>query len=140
MNLAIKITLASAGMFLLTGMIGGVIKYQRIMASPDHKASAYVDLAHRAALLYSFSALVMAELLRFSPFSVSVQLLITGVPLFNFAVSIAQYFRLGFTGKTTSQFSDRNLITTWGMVFLIVGEIGGVGAIVLGFIITQFFS
>lgn len=66
------------------------------------------------------------------------QLAITGVPLFFFAVAIAQYFWLGLAGKTTNQFSERNFSTTWGMLLLIVGELGGVGAIVWGFIQTQF--
>ena len=66
--------------------------------------------------------------------------LITGVPLFFFAVAIAQYYRLGLEGKVTNQFKERNFNTTWGMLLLIVGELGGVGAIVWGFISTQFSS
>lgn len=140
MNLAIKITLAAAGLFLFVGMIGGILKYRGIMSSPSHRAHPYIDIAHRAALMYSFAALVMAELLRSNPWPVSVQLVITGVPLFFFAVAIAQYFRLGLGGQVTNQFRERNFNTTWGMALLIVGELGGVGAIVWGFLSTQFAS
>ena len=137
MNIAVKLTLAASGIFLFVGMAGGVLKYHGIMTSRNHRAHPYIDIAHRASLLYSFAALVMAALLYFSPYSEPVQLVITGVPLFFFAVAIAQYYRLGLEGKVTNQFKERNFTTTWGMLLLIVGELGGVGAIVWGFIATQ---
>jgi len=137
MNLAIKLTLAASGIFLIVGMIGGILKYLSIMNSPQHKASMYIDVAHRAAFLYSFAALVMAELLKFSPYSERFQIVISGVPLFFFAISIAQYFILGLQNKTQSQFTERRITTTWGMIPLIIGEVGGVGAIVWGFISAQ---
>lgn len=138
MNSAMKITLAASGLFLFVGLIGGVLKYHGIMTRASHRAHPYIDIAHRASLLYSFAALVMAALLNFSPYSDPVQLVITGVPLFFFAMAIAQYFRLGIQGQVTNQFKARNFNTTWGMWLLIVGEVGGVGAIVWGFISTQF--
>ncbi len=137
MNLAVKLTLAASGIFLLAGLVGGILKYRGIMASANRRAHPYIDIAHRSSLLYSFAALVMAALLYFSPYSLEVQLVITGVPLFFFAVAIAQYFRLGLEGKVTNQFKERNFNTTWGMWLLIVGELGGVAAIVWGFISTQ---
>lgn len=138
MNFAIKLTLAASGIFLIVGMIGGILKYLSIMNSPQHKAPMYIDMAHRASFLYSFAALVMSELLKYSPYSDRVQLVISGVPLFFFALSIGQYFILGLQNETQSQFTERNFTTTWGMIPLIIGELGGVGAIVWGFISTQF--
>jgi len=138
MNIAVKLTLAASGIFLFVGLIGGILKYRGIMTSPNRQAHPYIDIAHRASLLYSFAALVMAELLSFSPYPVEVQLVITGVPLFFFSVAIAQYYLLGFEGRVTNQFEERNFSTTWGMWLLIVGELGGVGAILWGFISTQF--
>jgi hypothetical protein len=139
-NLAVKVTLAASGIFLFVGLVGGILKYRGIMTSPNHRAHPYIDIAHRAALLYSFAALVMAALLNFSPYSDSVQLIITGVPLFFFSVAITQYFWLGLAGKVTNQFKERNFGTTWGMALLIIGELGGIGAIVWGFLYTQFLS
>jgi hypothetical protein len=136
-NLAIKMTLAASGIFLLVGMIGGILKYLGIMKSPEHRAPAYIDVFHRAALMYSFTALIMAELLRFSPYSERVQLVISGVPLLFFVISIGEYFILGLENKITNQFKEKNFNTTWGMLILIIGELGGVGAIVWGFISTQ---
>jgi hypothetical protein len=138
MNIAIQITLAAAGIFLFVGLIGGVMKYHGIMTSENHRAPVYIDVAHRASLMYSFAALVMAELLKYSPYSVAVQCVITAVPLFFFATAVAQYFKLGIENKVRNQFKQRNFVTTWGMLLLIVGEVGGVGAIVWGFIDTQF--
>lgn len=137
MSPAVKLTLAASGIFLLVGLVGGILKYRGIMTSANRRAHPYIDIAHRSSLLYSFAALVMAALLYFSPYSLEVQLVITGVPLFFFAVAIAQYFRLGLQGKVTNQFKERNFNTTWGMWLLIAGEIGGVAAIVWGFISTQ---
>jgi hypothetical protein len=62
---------------------------------------------------------------------------ISCVPLFFFAVTIAQYARLGFENNTENQFAERNFTTTWGMYLLIIGEIGGVALILWGFVETQ---
>ena len=137
MNIAIKISLLASGLFLLAGMLLGVLKYRRIMTSDVHRAPVYVDIAHRASLLYSFASLVIAKLLEYSPFPTSIQICIAAVPLFYFAVTIIEYTVLGLRNRTENQFSERNFITTWGMYMLIVGEIGGLSAILWGFISTQ---
>jgi hypothetical protein len=135
MSSVIKLCLACSGIFLLLGMIAGVVKYRQIMKSPVNKASAYINIAHSASFLYSFAALVMAELLKFSPYSLTVQ----GIPLFCFALSTGQYLRLGLENKTDNQFKERNLINTFGMELIIAGEIGGVSLIIWGFFKTQIF-
>lgn len=140
MNLAVKITLLASGIFLLVGMIAGVLKYAGMMKSAQLRAPIYIDIAHRAALLYSFAALVMAALLYFSPYSLTFQLVITGGPLFFFALSIAQYLKLGIENRDSSQFSERNFSNTWGMLLLVIAEIGGMGFILWGFISTQFIA
>jgi hypothetical protein len=137
MNAAIKLSLLASGLFLLAGMLLGVLKYRRIMTSPSHRAPVYVDIAHRASFLYSFASLVIARLLEYSPFPLGVQVLIAAIPLFYFAVTIVQYTALGLRNQTENQFSRRNFITTWGMYMLIAGEIGGLSAILWGFISTQ---
>ena len=137
MNLAVRLTLAAAGLFLFVGLIGGVLKYRGMTSGPGHRAHPYIDIAHRASLLYSFAALVMAELLRYSPYPEAVQLAITGVPLFFFAAAVGRYYRLGLAGEVSNQFAERTFATTWGMWLLIAGELGGVGAIVWGFVSTQ---
>ena len=140
MSLAVKISLLAAGLFLLAGMLIGIVKYRRIMTSAEHQAPVYIDIAHRAAFMYSFAALVIAQLVQHSPFSTTIQLVAVGVPLFYFAVTIGEYFVLGLRDKTDNQFSERNFITTWGMYGLIAGEIGGLALIIWGFMQTQVFS
>jgi hypothetical protein len=137
MNLAIKLSLAASGAFLLAGMLLGVVKYRRIMTSAAHRAPVYVDVAHRAALLYSFASLVIARLLEFSPYSERVQLAAAGVPLIFFALTITGYATHGFRDDTENLFAERNFITTWFMYALIAGEIGGTVVVLWGFVSTQ---
>lgn len=138
MALAIKISILFSGLFLLTGMLTGVWKYTKIMASPEHKAPAYVDIAHRAALLYSFASLVIAKLVEFSPFGDTVQVVIVAFPLVYFALTVIGYIKEGYLNRTENMFTERNFVTTTFMYSLIVGEIGGIALLVGGFIHTQF--
>ncbi|HEX8181070.1 MAG TPA: hypothetical protein VF525_16100 [Pyrinomonadaceae bacterium] len=140
MNLAGKLSLAAAGVFLLTGMLLGIVKYRRIMASPVHRAPVYIDIAHRASFFYSFAALVIARLLEYSPYAPAVQLFAALVPLLFFALTITGYAMHGFKDDTENMFSARNFTTTWFMYLLIAGEVGGMGIILWGFITTQFMS
>jgi hypothetical protein len=137
MTPAIKISLAASGLFLLTGLLSGVLKYRRIMTSPNHRAPVYVDIAHRSSLLYSFAALVIARLLEYSPLSQTLQLWAACVPLLLFALTIAGYISHGLKDDTNNIFSERNFTTTWFMYLLILGEVGGVGLIFGGFLYTQ---
>ncbi len=117
MNPAIKISLLASGLFLLVGMLIGIVKFQRMLNSDDHMAPAYIDIAHRAAFLYSFAMLVIAKLLEYSPYSVNVH---------------------GMRNKTDNLFRERNFSTTWYVYMLTVGEISGLSVIIWGFISTQF--
>lgn len=137
MTPAIKLSLLASGLFLLSGMLTGVMKYRRTMQSLDHRAPVYIDIAHRASLLYSFAALVMAKLLEYSPYSERVQILAAALPLAFFAITIVGYFVFGLLNTTDNIFQKRGFITTWYMYALIAGEIGGFAVILWGFISTQ---
>lgn len=134
---AAKLCLIASGVFLLAGLWLGVWKYWHIMTSVEHRAPVYVSVAHRAALLYSFAALVMMKLVEFSPYSEAVQLAATSIPIFFFATAIASYVWHGVRGDTDNQFEHRNFVTTWGMALLIVGEIGGVSVLVWGLLANE---
>lgn len=134
---AARLALAASGFFLLTGLVTGIWKYRGIMTRQDHRAHVYVDVAHRAALLYSFAALVMMKLVEYSPYSEAVQLWATAVPLFFFAAAIASYVYHGFAEDADNQLRERTFTSTWGMYLLIVGEIGGVAVLFWGFVRTQ---
>ena len=138
MNLAIKISLLSSGLFLLAGMLVGIVKHQWMLKSADHMAPAYIDIAHRAAFLYSFAMLVIAKLLEYSPYSETVQLGAMGLVLVFLGVTIVGYFVTGMMNKTDNLFRNRDFRTTWYVYMLTVGEITGLAFIVWGFISTQF--
>ena len=137
MSLAIKISLLASGLFLLTGMLVGVLKYQRIMTSPEHRAPVYVDIAHRAAFLYSFAMLVISKLLEYNPYPPRVQVAAVASVLVFFPLTVFGYLMEGVRDRTDNLFRERNFITTWYMYLLIVGEIGGLSVILWGFIETQ---
>ena len=137
MSSAARLALTASGLFLLSGLATGVWKYRRIMTGPDHRAPVYVDIAHRAALLYSFAALVMMKLVEYSPYSNAVQIWATAVPLFFFAAATASYVYHGFLEDTDNQLSEKNFVSSWGMALLIAGEIGGVLVLFWGFVSTQ---
>jgi uncharacterized membrane protein len=138
MSLAVKISPAASGVFLLAGMLLGVVKYRDIMRSPAHRAPDYVDISHRAALLYSFAALVIAKLLEYSPYSERVQLAAAGVPLDFLALTVAGYAAHGLRDDTENIFAERSLTTTRFMYAVIAGGIGGTAVVVSGFVETQF--
>jgi hypothetical protein len=139
MSLAVKISVAAAGLYLLAGMLLGVIKYRRIMTSAGHRAPVYIDIAHRAAFMYSFAALVIARLLESSPYSERVQVGAAGLVLAYFTVTILGYTAHGLRDDTENIFAERNLTTTWFMYTLIAAEVGGLGVILWGFLSTQIF-
>jgi hypothetical protein len=137
MNLAIKISLLASGIFLLTGMLMGVVKYHYTITSIEHRAPVYVDIAHRTSFLYSFAALVIAKLLEYSPYSLNIQLISSSIVLIFFALTIAGYISFGIRDKTDNIFKERNFTTTWFMYMLIAAEIGGLSVILWGFIQTE---
>lgn len=139
MNAAIKLSLAASGIFLMTGLLTGILKYRRIMTSSEHRAPVYVDIAHRASLLYSFASLVIAKLLEYSPYKVTVQMWAAAVPIAFFAITVCGYIAHGLKDQTDNLFRERNFTTTWYMYALVVGEVGGFAIILWGFLSTQIF-
>ena len=138
MTMAVKTSLLVSGLFLLAGMLTGAWKYAKIMSSPDHRAPAYVNIAHRAAFFYCFASLAIARLIEFSPFNAFWQTVIVAFPLGYFLLTVAGYIKEGFANRTENIFAERNFITTWFMYGLIAGEIGGFALILGGFFYTQF--
>lgn len=122
---ALTLAVLSAGVFFLTGLLTGIWKWRQTMESPDHRAFIYVDIAHRASLLYSFAALLLGVFALFSEWSDTVDLIATAVPLLYFAIATGTYVWHGVRRDVENQFAERNFVTTWGMWTLVVGEVGG---------------
>ncbi|WP_206490517.1 hypothetical protein [Rhodococcus sp. KRD162] len=128
----------AAGLLLLWALGLGVLKYHQMSTSADGAAHRYVDIAHRAALMYSFAALVLAVLAQFSAWSVPVDLTAASVVLLFFVAAIAGYTVHGVRRDTENQFVHPVPGTHVFMLLLIIGEIGGTAVLVAGFVAEQF--
>lgn len=132
-----KITLLAAGLIFLLALVLGVWKYREILISEDHRAHPYVDIAHRAALLYSFATLLIAVFVQLSAWPAWVNLTAAAVVVFFFVAAIAAYINHGARRDTVNQFDKPDRGLRAAMALLIVGEIGGFGVILAGFIVAQ---
>jgi hypothetical protein len=99
-----RITVLAAGLIFLLALVLGVWKYRQIMAAPDHRAHPYVDIAHRAALLYSFATLLLAAFVELSAWPTWVNLTAAAVVVVFFVGAIADYIIHGARRDTTNQF------------------------------------
>jgi len=149
MDLASKLTIVCCGLFFLTGLLTGVWKYACIASSESATAPVYVDVAHRASLLYAFASLVVLQFLQLSPFGPALNLLCALAPQVFFALAIATYVIHGALRDTDNQLraphrlGDRTLpawVIHGFMVALIAAELGGFGALFVGALFTLFGS
>ena len=134
----VKITLLSAGLIFMLALVLGIWKYRQVLTSPDHHAHPYVDIAHRAALLYSFAALLIAVFVQLSVWPAWVNLTAAMVLVFFFVAAILSYIVHGLKQDTDNQFANPDRALRVGMTALIVGEVGGFGVLLAGFIAGQF--
>ncbi|HME76505.1 MAG TPA: hypothetical protein VKI00_12880 [Mycobacterium sp.] len=137
LSLDTKITLLAAGLIFLLALVLGVWKYRQIMVSDDHRAHPYVDIAHRAALLYSFATLLIAVFVELSAWPAWVNAAAATVVVFFFVGAILGYIGHGLRRDTVNQFESPDRGLRVAMVLLIVGEIGGFGVLLAGFIAGQ---
>ena len=139
-QMAPTIAIACAGIFFLTGLLTGVWKFSCMMKSQEFKAPYYVDIAHRAALLYSFAAILIAVFAWLSVFPDWVNTIATLSPLLFFAIAIANYIKLGIANATTNQLRDSTNPSADKAIMgsLMVAEIGGFLVLLVGFFIRIF--
>jgi hypothetical protein len=135
----VRITLLAAGLIFVLALVLGVWKYGQMLASEDHRAHPYVDIAHRAALLYSFATLLIAVFVQFSAWPAWVNLTAAAIVVFFFVGAILSYIEHGLRRDTVNQFENPARALTVGMALLIAGEIGGFAVILAGFVVRQFF-
>ena len=146
MEPASKLAIFAAGIFFLNALVCGVWKYLQIQSSPDATAHPYVDIAHRASLLYSFAALLLSRFVELANYPVRVELAATAAPLVFFVLAIATYMVHGALGDTANQFKrphrlgagtlPGSFITAF-MAALIIAEVGGFLVLFWGFISAQ---
>lgn len=134
-----RITLLITGLIFVSALLLGTWKYHGIRTTPDGAAHIYVDIAHRAALMYSFAGILLAAFTELSAWPTPVNLVADLAILTFFVAAIATYAWHGWRRDTTNQF--RGNITTStraAMLALIIGEVGGFLVLFTGFLHAQF--
>lgn len=146
MNLAVKLCLVASGVFFITGLLTGTWKYLSIRASPEHRAHPYINVAHQAALAYSFACLVLARFAEYSPYSDFVTVTAASFAIYHFGFAIVAYVIHGATRDTDNQFRPPHTLgklrlakplVHFLMWSLVISEIGGAGLLFWGFLQTQ---
>lgn len=134
---AARLAMCGAAVFFLTGLITGIWKYYGIRTSPKAEAPYYTNIAHRAALLYSFSAILLALFASLSAFPDQLNLIAVASLLFFFSSAILRYIQLGLKNETENQHLNP-ASPTGELIFLsilIIGEVGGFLVLGGGFVV-----
>lgn len=138
---AVTLCVVSAGVFFMTGLLTGAWKYFHIARSATAVAPVYVDIAHRAALLYSFAALLLAVFAGLSAWPAAVDLVAAALPLAFFALAIGGYVLHGLLRDTDNQFLEPHRLGALAlpagsiaafMAALMLAEIGGFAVLFAG--------
>jgi hypothetical protein len=136
-----KAVLVAAGLIFIGALLLGVWKYRQMAASPEGRAHPYVDVAHRAALLYSFATLLVAIFVELSGWSETVNLIAAFAVIAFFVGAVAGYVYHGITRDTDNQFREGEgppgLHPFMGA--LIVVELAGFSVLFAGFLSEQIF-
>ena len=134
LGLDTRLTLLAAGLVFLWALGLGVWKYHGIMTSPEHQAHVYVDIAHRAALMYSFALALTAVFVELSAWPQWVDLTASAVLVFFFVAAIASYCWHGARRDTDNQLAPPAPGVRGFMGALIVAEIGAFAVLLVGFV------
>jgi len=138
LDVGTRVTLLLAGAIFLWALVLGVWKYQQMATSEERHAHPYVDIAHRAALMYSFASLLLAVFVELSRWPTVVNLTAVVVVIGFFVAAIASYTVHGYLRDTDNQFAHPVRGTHAFMLALIVGEIGGTAVLFAGFVAAWF--
>jgi hypothetical protein len=129
-----RLVILASGLMFLWALLLGVLKYRQILASPDGTAHPYTDIAHRAALLYSFALMLIGVFVELSAWATAVNLWAAAALLVFFVISVYSYMHHGMRGDTDNQLKEPSPQLRGFMAVLIVAEIGGFVVLLAGFI------
>jgi hypothetical protein len=134
-----KAVLLAAGLIFMLALLLGVWKYRQMAASKKGLAHPYVDVAHRAALLYSFATLLLATFVQFSGWSEAINLIAAFAVIAFFVGAISGYIYHGLTRDTENQFRKGEGPPGLHpfMWALIIVELAGFGVLLAGFVSEQ---
>lgn len=131
---AMILAILSAGVFFLTGLLTGVWKYLAIMRDEKAEAPYYVNIVHRASLMYAFAAMLLAVFAYLSVWSDAVNFWATLAQVGFFAAAIFTYAVHAALRDTDNQLRKPHrlgpttlpgFLISGFMWALIAGEIGG---------------
>lgn len=129
-----SIAIISSGLFFLAGLLTGVMKFQQIMASPNGRAHIYIDICHRASLMYAFACVLIYQFVLISQLPEWLELTAVLLLVVYFATAVVSYFVHGVLRDTNNQLKSPhhvgNTKLSPGLIplymwTLIAGEIGG---------------
>ncbi|MCC7073696.1 MAG: hypothetical protein IT383_20465 [Deltaproteobacteria bacterium] len=136
-----RLALLCCCLFFLVGLVTGVWKFVGTISSPEGRAHRYVDVLHRAALMYSFACLVMARLCALSPLGASLETAAVISLVVFFTLAQLTYGLHGVLKDTDNQLRAPfrlgaaalpRVVVVGFMVCLIVGEVGGFSVLAFG--------
>lgn len=122
-----SLAVVAAGVFFLCGLLMGCWKYYQIHTRSNGRAHPYVDLGHRASLLYAFAAMLLARFAEISQLPVWIEHSAMLAVLFYFASAIVSYIWHGWREDTLNQFkpeSGKTAVLVF-MISLALVEVGG---------------
>jgi len=140
---AVRLCVIAAGTYFMLALLTGAWKYFHITRSATATAPVYVDIAHRAALMYSFASLLLAVFAELSVFSPTTNLVAAALPLAFFGFALVGYIVHGLLRDTDNQFLKPHRVgrlapPPWAlagfMSLLMAAEIGGFAVLFAGFL------
>lgn len=141
---ATQLALVSAGGFFMVGLLTGVWKYAEIALTEKARAHYYVDIAHRASLLYAFACLVLERFAQLSVLDEQINFWAVAASVLFYALAVGSYVLHGMLKDTKNQLRHPHRmgpITLPGifmvgfMLLLIAAEVGGFGVLFYGYLI-----
>lgn len=131
----------AAGVMLLVGLLTGTWKFFQMWRSENGLAHPYVDIAHRASLLYSFACLVLAALAGFSVLTETANFYAVVFPIAYFYLAVGSYVLQGALNGPDNQLKQPHrmgahamprALLGFFMASLVVAEMGGVLVLLVG--------
>ena len=147
-ELSVRTAIVASGIFLWLGMLAGVWKYLQIRSSKYARAHYYVDITHRASLMYASACLILAVLAYFSGWSATTNFVLILGNLIFFAGAIISYIIHGILQDTSNQLQQPHqmgqmtlpAVLIHGFMWaLIVAELGCTTLLLIGAIKTLLF-
>ncbi len=134
MDAAERIALLGTGVYFLIGLLTGIWKYRAIMNSPTGQAHPYVDIVHRASLMYAFASLVVWKFAELSVLGGNVELAAVIALEGYFGFAITTYFVHAVLKDTDNQMRAPfrlgsatlpRIVIDIAMWSLVAAEVGG---------------